>query len=54
MDRIKDIALNMPTPEPVVPDEPRPPRTVLIVLAVVLGGASLLFWAPSLLRAVLA
>lgn len=32
----------------------RPPRAVLIVLAVVLIGASLLFWAPSLFRAVLA
>lgn len=28
----------------------RPPRAVLIVLAVVLAGASLLFWAPSLVR----
>ena len=33
--------------------EPRPPRAVLIVLAVVLIGASLLFWAPSLVRWVL-
>lgn len=32
----------------------RPPRAVLILLAIVLVGASLLFWAPSLLRAVLA
>lgn len=28
----------------------RPPRAVLVVLAVVLIGASLLFWTPSLVR----